>query len=46
MKYRTASEKVLWIDGVWFDQGRRWLRLEVEEVVFNVEVAEAIRQPG
>jgi hypothetical protein len=43
MKGRTASEKVLWINGIWFDQGKPWITLNIEEMLFNVPVAGAIR---
>lgn len=35
MKYRTEHEKMLWINSVWFDQGKPWLHLDVEVVALN-----------
>ena len=43
MKYRDADHKVLWINAVWFDQGKPWIRMEVDEIVYNVDVSEEIR---
>jgi hypothetical protein len=44
MKYKTADAKILWINGVWMDDGRRWLTMNVEETLFNVDVHEYIRE--
>jgi hypothetical protein len=39
MKYRSAThEKMLWINGTWFDEGRPWIHLDVENSLFNVDV--------
>jgi hypothetical protein len=43
MKGRTASETQLWINGIWFDQGKPWIKLNIEEMLFNVSVGDAIR---
>jgi hypothetical protein len=43
MKGRTASEKLLWVNGIWFDQGKPWITLNIEEMLFNVPVAHAIQ---
>ena len=45
MKGRTASETLLWINGIWVDQGKPWITLNVEEQLFNVPVESAIRAP-
>jgi hypothetical protein len=44
MKYKTADARVLWINGVWMDDGRRWLTLNIEETLFNVDVHDYIRE--
>ena len=44
MKYKNADNKVLWINGIWMDDGRPWLMMNVEEIVYNVDVSEYIRQ--
>lgn len=44
MKYKTAGHKVLWINGIWMDDGRTWLTMDVEEILFNVDVYESIRE--
>jgi hypothetical protein len=39
MRYRSGvGEKVLWIDGAWFDEGRPWATFDAEQVVLNVPV--------
>ena len=39
MRYKNgAGEKVLWIDGMWLDEGSPWAVWNTEEVVFNVDV--------
>lgn len=43
MKYRKAGEQVLWIDATWMDQGKRWIVLNVEDMLFNVDVQEEIQ---
>lgn len=42
MKYRTAGAKILWINGIWFDQGKPWLAMDIEEKVFNASTKAAI----
>lgn len=44
MKYKSAAAKVLWINGIWMDDGRRWLTMNVEEILFNVDVYDYIRE--
>lgn len=44
MKYKTADHKVLWINGIWMDDGRTWLTMDVEEILFNVDVYDNIRE--
>lgn len=40
MRYKNgAGEKVLWINGAWFDDGHPWAVFAAEEVVFNVDVS-------
>lgn len=44
MKFKSAeNRKVLWLNGVWFDEGRPWIELNAEDIVLNVEVREYIR---
>lgn len=43
MKYKKADAKILWINGIWMDDGRPWLTMSVEEILFNVDVHEYIR---
>lgn len=44
MKYKSADAKVLWINGIWMDDGKRWLTMNVEEILFNADVHEYIRE--
>lgn len=44
MKYKTANAKVLWINGIWMDDGKRWLHMNIEETLFNVDVHDYIRE--
>ncbi|MHB1134754.1 MAG: DUF6544 family protein [Chloroflexota bacterium] len=47
MRYRNGvGEKVLWINGVWFDEGRPWAAFESEEIVHNVEVDTSVAAKG
>jgi hypothetical protein len=43
MKYRDANHRGLWVNAVWFDQGKPWVTLIVDDRVYNVEVQSAIR---
>lgn len=44
MKYKGATgRKTLWINGVWSDERRPWIRLDVEEVRLNTNVRSYIR---
>jgi hypothetical protein len=43
MKGRTPTEKLLWVNGIWVDQGKPWITLNIEELLYNVPVADAIR---
>ncbi len=46
MKFKSAiGKKVLWNNGVWFDEGTPWIILDVEDVEYNVPVREYIRAP-
>ncbi|HEU0295283.1 MAG TPA: DUF6544 family protein [Anaerolineales bacterium] len=44
MKYKTADAKVLWINGIWMDDGRPWITMNVEEMLFNVDIGDYIRE--
>ena len=40
MRYQNgAGDKILWINGAWFNDGRPWAAFNAEEVVFNVDVS-------
>ena len=40
MRYQNGvGEKILWINGVWFDDGRPWAAFNSEETVYNVDVS-------
>lgn len=43
MKYRDAAHKILWVNAVWFDQGKPWVSLIVDDIVYNADVENAIR---
>lgn len=45
MKYKSADHKVLWINAIWMDDGKRWITLDIEETLFNVDVHDYIREP-
>jgi hypothetical protein len=39
MRYKDGSgDKMLWVNGAWFDDGRPWAVFDSEEVVYNVDV--------
>jgi hypothetical protein len=39
MRYRNGDgEKILWINGTWFDQGSPWAEFNAEDIRFNVPV--------
>lgn len=44
MKYKSADAKVLWINGIWMDDGKNWLTMNVEETLFNADVHDYIRE--
>ena len=44
MKYKSAAGKeVLWINSIWSDEGKPWVRLGVENLLFNVDVYDYVR---
>lgn len=46
MRYKDgAGEKQLWINGTWFDDGRPWLMLADQDVVYNVKVDTTAKGP-
>jgi hypothetical protein len=46
MKFKAAvNNKVLWLNGVWFDEGQPWIALNVDDVLLNASVREYIRAP-
>jgi hypothetical protein len=47
MRYRDrAGDKILWINGVWFDQGVPWVDFAAEDVVYNVQVDTSLAAKG
>lgn len=47
MRYKNgAGEKILWIDGMWLDEGRPWANFVAEEVVFNADVKVSMDDRG
>lgn len=47
MRYKNGTgDKVLWINGTWFDEGTPWARFNAEEVVYNVEVDISLAATG
>jgi hypothetical protein len=48
MRYREAdaTAQVLWIKGIWFDQGRPWVNFAVEDVVYNTSVNVSMAAKG
>jgi hypothetical protein len=48
MRYKNGvGDKVLWINGAWFDDGRPWANFNAEQVVFDapVDVSMAVKGP-
>jgi len=48
VRYRNGEgDKILWIDGAWFDKGSPWATTNAEEVVCNVRevVSKAAKEP-
>lgn len=47
MRYKSGEgEKVLYIDGIWFDDGRPWITIEIDELAFNVDVNTSLTAKG
>lgn len=44
MKFKSADAKILWINGIWMDDGRPWITTNIEETLFNVDVYDYIRE--
>ena len=44
MKYKSADTRMLWINGIWMDDGRPWITMNTEEILFNVDVYDYIRE--
>ena len=38
MKYKNATTKMLWVNGIWMDDGKPFIHLDVEDVLYNVDV--------
>lgn len=46
MKFNAATKRqALWINGIWFDDGRPWVQFDVEEILYNVDVHATIHAP-
>jgi hypothetical protein len=44
MKYKSAAgKKVLWINSIWIDEGKPWIRLNAEDTFLNVDVHDYMR---
>jgi hypothetical protein len=47
MRYKNGSgDKVLWINGTWFDEGSPWAAFNAEEIVYNVGVDTSLAAKG
>jgi hypothetical protein len=47
MRYKGGEgEKVLYIDGIWFDDGRPWIRIAIDEIALNVDVDTSLAARG
>jgi hypothetical protein len=47
MRYKGGEgEKVLYIDGIWFDDGRPWIRPTIDDIALNVDVDTALTAKG
>jgi hypothetical protein len=47
MRYKGGDgEKVLYIDGVWFDDGRPWIKIALDQVALNVDVDTSLAARG
>lgn len=47
MRYRGGEgEKVLYIDGIWFDDGKPWIQFAIDEIALNVEVDTSLTARG
>lgn len=47
MRYKNGTgDKMLWINGAWFDEGRPWAVWNVEDVVYNVDVDTSLAAKG
>lgn len=47
MRYKGGEgEKVLYIDGIWFDDGKPWIRAEIDEIAINVTVDTSLEARG
>jgi hypothetical protein len=46
MKYPNAQTKMLWINGIWMDDGKPFVKLDIEETVYNVDVDLSVAAKG
>lgn len=45
MKYNSQKKKeMFWVSGTWFEDGKPWIELNVEDVKFNLDVVKQIRE--
>jgi hypothetical protein len=45
MRYKNG-EKMLWVNGIWFDDGKPWAAWNIEEVVYNADVDTSLAAKG
>jgi len=43
VKHRTKDVRMLWINAIWFDKGKPWIFMDIEEKLFNIETRATIR---
>lgn len=47
MRYKNGvGDKVLWVNGIWMDEGAPWAEFNAEDVVYNVPVDTSIEAKG
>jgi hypothetical protein len=44
MRYKSQTGKMtLWVNGAWVEDGKPWINVQVEEMIYNLDVQAAIR---
>jgi hypothetical protein len=47
MRYKNGTgDKTLWVNGVWFDDGRPWAAFDSEEIAYNIAVDTSFSASG